>query len=234
MLPSRRPWIWYRRRGGGTKNSGRRWMARPAGAPSYQLTCLNLRILKKITWFVYSPVWSWRSNERRKFQVWFKTFFYNKAAFWDLGAWGVWGTRVPANQMVTLHLSAPLRGPRMTEAPLWTRVEWARQQASCPIVSSASRCQHWTHHNLTSLAWGHHLPFLVLSGPNTPAFWSWWPGRQPCPPPVWSLAAPAGPEWTWLGQLVMVPTVGSQFCLLHLPRMETTESRFSLNNSECV
>lgn len=32
----------------------------------------------------------------------------------------------------------------------------------------------------------------------------------------------------------MVPTAGSQFCLLHLPRMETVESRFSRNNSECV
>ena len=32
----------------------------------------------------------------------------------------------------------------------------------------------------------------------------------------------------------IVPTVASQFCLLHLPRMETMENRFSLNNSECV
>lgn len=101
-------------------------------------------------------------------------------------------------------------------------------QATSPIVSSASKCQHWTHHVLT-LGWGQ-----VLSGPNTPVFWSWWRGRQPCPPPVWSLAAPAGPRWTWLERLVIVPIIDSQFCLPCLLRMETTESRFPLSNSEDI
>lgn len=51
----------------------------------------------------------------------------------------------------------------MTEQTLCTRAEWAGAQASHPIVSAASKCQHQTHHILT-LALGHHLPSVALSG----------------------------------------------------------------------
>lgn len=68
-------------------------MACPAGAPSYQLTCLNLRILKKLP--DLSTVQCDREGQMKEenFKYDLKHFFTTRQLFetWELGESGVQG-----------------------------------------------------------------------------------------------------------------------------------------------